>query len=62
MEYIVALPNYAFKPYAEAKSVILHLTKKREQNYIWHFTVQNDGYTANTKRERKEGENDFDIF
>ncbi|MCE8164139.1 MAG: N-6 DNA methylase [Candidatus Moeniiplasma glomeromycotorum] len=68
IEYIVALPQFAFKPYAEPHAVILYLTnikqkgeKKREQKEVWHFEVKDDGFTKN-KREKKEGQNDFDVF
>ncbi|MCC8369711.1 MAG: restriction endonuclease subunit S [Rickettsia endosymbiont of Oxypoda opaca] len=32
------------------------------QQSVWHFTVKNDGYTLNTKRQKKEEENDLDRF
>jgi type I restriction enzyme M protein len=63
---IISLPQGAFKPYTEVKTSILYLTeikqKKQKQKSIWHFVVKNDGYTLNTKRQQKEGENDLDIF
>jgi len=69
VKYIVALPSFAFKPYAEPRAVILHLTnikqkreKKREQKEVWYFEVKNDGHTANTRREKKEGTSDLEKF
>lgn len=63
---IISLPSGTFKPYTDVKTSILYLTqvnkKKSEQKAVWHFIVKNDGYTLNTKRQRKEGENDLDIF
>lgn len=63
---IISLPSGAFKPYTDVKTSILYLTqvnkKKPKQKLVWHFTVKNDGYTLNTKRQRKDGENDLDIF
>jgi type I restriction enzyme M protein len=63
IEYIISLPSFAFKPYANSNAVIFYLTapKEREQKEVWHFAVKNDGFTEN-KREEKPGENDFDIF
>ncbi len=63
---IVSLPSGAFKPYAEVKTNILYLThvnqRKENQEAVWHFTVKNDGYTLNTKRKKKEGDDDLDVF
>lgn len=63
---IVSLPSGAFKPYTEVKTSILYLTKVNQNNKtqqsIWHYTVKNDGYTLNTKRQKKAGENDLDRF
>jgi len=63
IEYIIALPPFAFKPYANSNAVILYLTAigEREQEHVWYFKVKNDGFTEN-KREPKEGKCDFDIF
>jgi len=65
IKYIIDLPYFAFKPYAEPRAVILCLTniwQKKEQKEVWYFEVKNDGYTVNIKREKKEGQNDFDVF
>lgn len=67
VESIVSLPSGAFKPYTDVKTSILYLTKvnkkkKPLQKFLWHFTVKNDGHTLNTKRQKKEGENDLDVF
>nr|WP_253308331.1 N-6 DNA methylase [Rickettsia endosymbiont of Ceutorhynchus assimilis] len=63
---IVSLPAGTFKPYTEVRTSLLYLTKVNQGNQaqksVWHFTVKNDGYTLNTKRQKKEGENDLDIF
>lgn len=66
VESIVSLPSGAFKPYTDVKTSILYLTKirqkKEKQKFVWHFSVKNDGHALNTKRQKKEGENDLDIF
>lgn len=66
VESIVSLPSGAFKPYTDVKTSILYLTKvnqkKELQKFLWHFTVKNDGHALNTKRQKKEGENDLDVF
>ena len=63
---IVSLPSGAFKPYTDVKTSILHLAQvnhhNKTQKSVWHYTVKNDGYTLNTKRRKKEGENDLDLF
>lgn len=63
---IISLPTGAFKPYTDVKTSILYLTKvnqnKITQKEVWHYTVKNDGYTLNTKRQKKEGNNDLDVF
>jgi len=63
---IVSLPSGAFKPYTDVKTSILYLTKinknSKAQQSVWHYTVKNDGYTLNTKRQKKDGENDLDLF
>lgn len=63
---IISLPFESFKPYAEVETSILFLTKvkqqKTKQKAIWHFTVKNDGYTANTKKAKKDHDSDLDIF
>ena len=63
---IVSMPSGAFKPYTPVKTNILYLTKVNQSNKIqqsvWHYTVKNDGYTLNTKRQKKEGKNDLDLF
>ena len=63
VEYIIALPPFAFKPYANSNTVVLYLTATREieQEHVWYFKVKNDGFTEN-KREPKEGESDLRIF
>ncbi|RHZ37656.1 N-6 DNA methylase [endosymbiont GvMRE of Glomus versiforme] len=63
VEYIIALPPFAFKPYANSNAAVLYLTtlEDREQRHVWYFKVKNDGFTEN-KREPKEGESDLDIF
>ena len=66
VQHIISLPSGSFKPYTDVKTSILYLTNlrktKQKQKFIWHFTVKNDGYTLNTKRKKKEGESDLDIF
>jgi type I restriction enzyme M protein len=66
VESIVSLPSGAFKPYTDVKTSMLYLTKvkqkKEQQKFVWHFSVKNDGHALNTKRQKKEGENDLDIF
>lgn len=66
VENIISLPSGSFKPYTEVKTSILYLKKIKEKNinqeFVWHFTVNNDGYTLNTKREKMIGNNDLDIF
>jgi len=66
VKYIISLPIWSFKPYAWVKSDILILeninNQKNYQKEIWCFEIENDGYTKNSKREKKEGENDFDKF
>jgi len=63
---IVSLPPGTFKPYTDVRTSILYLTRIKQNNQtqksVWHFTVKNDGYTLNTKRQKKEGENDLDLF
>ncbi len=63
---IISLPSGAFQPYTNVKTSILYLTdikkKKKIQKALWFFTVKNDGYILNTKREKKEGVNDLDLF
>lgn len=63
---IISLPSGAFKPYTDVKTSILYLTKVNQKNKnqksVWYYTVKNDGYTLNTKRQKKEGENDLDLF
>lgn len=63
---IISLPFESFKPYAHVESSILYLTKikqqKVEQKSIWHFTVKDDGYTANSKKQKKDYDSDLDIF
>lgn len=63
---IVSLPSGAFKPYTDVKTSILYLTQVNQSNKtqksVWHYTVKNDGYTLNTKRQKKEGENDLELF
>ena len=66
VQNIISLPAGAFKPYTDVKTSIIYLTKvnqqKKLQKYVWHFTVNNDGLSLNSKRERKEGDNDLDVF
>jgi len=60
VEYIIALPQFAFKPYAEPHAVILCLTnvnqegeKKKKQKEIWYFEVKDDGLYKNSREEKK---------
>ncbi|QED25550.1 N-6 DNA methylase [Spiroplasma citri] len=66
VENIVSLPQGSFKPYTEVKTSILFLKNIKEklnQDYVWYFTVKNDGFTLNTKRKKiVTGNNDLDIF
>jgi len=63
---IVSLPSGSFKPYTDVKASILYLTNvhksRTAQQSVFHYTVKNDGYTLNTKREKKAGESDLDLF
>ena len=67
VQNIISLPLGAFAPYApDVKTNILYLTevnnKQNNQEFIWHFNVKEDGLTKNSKRRKKEGNNDLDMF
>jgi type I restriction enzyme M protein len=61
-ENIISLPTHTFQPHVAVNTLILHLTTNQPTDYFWKFKVNNDGYTQNKRRQKKEGENDFDIF
>jgi type I restriction enzyme M protein len=62
VENLISLSEHSFQPYAMVNTVILNLTTDEPSDYFWKFKVKNDGYTLNRRREKKVGENDFDIF
>ncbi|WP_158281643.1 N-6 DNA methylase [Sporanaerobacter acetigenes] len=64
LKSIISLPRGAFEPYNRAKASILYFTdvkKSKTKNYFWFFTVKNDGYTLDKKREKIEGPNDLEL-
>jgi len=62
IENIIDLPVHTFQPHVAVCAIILQLSTNRPQDHFWKFKVENDGYTQNKRRKKKEGENDFDIF
>lgn len=65
VQTIISLPMGTFKPYTDVKTSILYLTdikSKKKQKEVWFYTINDDGYTLNTKRMKKEGKNDLDTF
>ncbi|MCP1224851.1 N-6 DNA methylase [Sebaldella sp. S0638] len=63
LKSVISLPAGTFKPYTDVKtSILLFKGSKNQDKKIWHFAVKNDGYTFNSKREKKIGVNDLDIL
>jgi len=65
LQSIISLPQGVFMPYTSVKADILYLTKIKQnvkQKHYWFFEIQNDGYTLNAHRRKKEGESDLDKF
>lgn len=61
---IISLSNSTFLPNAGISSDILILKKKKNisQKGIWHFSINNDGFSQDTSRIKLEGKNDIDIL
>lgn len=60
----ISLPRGAFEPYNRAKANILFFTDchySSQVKHYWHFSVKNDGYTLDKRRERVDGGNDLEI-
>ena len=57
MESIVSLPSFVFQPYTGEKTYILFFKRKLEvqkgklqENPVWHYIVDNDGFQGGKKR------------
>jgi type I restriction enzyme M protein len=57
VEAVVSLPNFVFEPYTGEKTYILFFQRKLEtkrgkiqDDPIWHYIVDNDGYQSGKKR------------
>ena len=63
LEMIVSFPSGIF-PDANVKSnlIVLKPNSKDVKDYIWHFTVNNDGYTLNKARTSIGGNNDLNVL
>lgn len=64
LKSVISLPRGAFEPYNRAKADILFFTDchyTTQVKHFWYFSVQNDGYTLDKRRERIEGGNDLEI-
>ena len=66
LETIISLPNYTFLPNTGIKANVLLLKKnlksQKNQNHIWYFNIQNDGFTPDAYRKKLDGDNDIDIL
>lgn len=65
LKSVISLPRGSFEPYNRAKASILYFTdvrKSKTKDHYWFYTVQNDGYTLDSKRDKIEGVNDLEII
>lgn len=61
---IISLPSGVFLPYTDAKTSILCLGSENSfyNDKIFHYKVNNDGFTLTNRRRPRQGINDFDEF
>jgi type I restriction enzyme M protein len=64
LQTIISLPRESFVPYAKVKTYILYFIdchKSKTTDRIWHFEVENDGFSRDNHR-RKIKQNDLRVI
>ncbi len=52
LKAVIAMPSGVFKPYAGVATAILVFTKGGETNKVWFYSMENDGYSLDDKRNK----------
>lgn len=60
LKAVITMPSGIFKPYAGVSTAILIFTKGGETENVWFYNMEDDGYSLDDKREkRQEGYGDL---
>ena len=65
LRLVASLPHGAFLPYTNVKTALIYLENIRcpdRKNHFWYFDVENDGWTLDKHRKKREGVNSLDIL
>lgn len=64
LKSVIELHNHTFTPNTNVNARILIIKKRKDikQQVVWHFPINNDGFTKDAARRKVEGKNDIDVL
>ena len=59
LKAVITAPSGVFKPYAGVSTALLIFTKGGQTEKVWFYDMENDGYSLDDKRNKKDGYGDM---